>query len=622
MGLGENYTDSSYLENNLLPFLQSVCDHEICMESFDGVITLLHLSNSLPSVSLLSAVVELLFSLLKNETVSVPAIIRSLNILESLTDHDFGMHVISQYLSEKGDCLNTFLSRVIKDVENKTDTQLVYAAISTFIEFLSLTNSSGPENYMKPYLFDDDIKMDDEEVKVDEEAENNVEESMDKKDIKPIKPPTSINAKKPLQRTIFMNGNILKQIFKLDDKTKTDHLLTKLEKLIEEESKCDEDLVSLSQAITTLRMIMIATSAADQVTNEATNTLVLLPPESLQAQFSARLTSILMNNMDDERASSNDWFDAEAPDEVDSDAESDNIKVDLLQLSEKYLPSFKYKEEIEKGFIDTTVVKRSKRLKHTAFYKAGDHIEDTKRLRFDASALSTHPTMRGIGRGANRGMTRGYFNRGNFNRGGGRGFNRGFGRGRGRGRGTTDMDGFRQRRQNTSRPPSMHVDDFMNMEKKGDTLMAHSKQQENDQQAATSDRHQVTNANTNFNSNSGGGGNTRWNTPHFRRSNDDNQQGDGNARYGGYNNTRTNYYNNPNNKFHNRSTSDWNNTNYSQRGGRDGTYSRRGGGNNWSANKTGNNDNRSFSGSGGGSGNGGYRQGGRGNRQHMRTFTR
>jgi len=328
-----------------------------------------------------------------------------------------------------------------------------------------------------------------------------------------------------------------------------------------------------------------------------------------------------MNNMDDERASSNDWFDAEAPDEVDSDAESDNIKVDLLQLSEKYLPSFKYKEEIEKGFIDTTVVKRSKRLKHTAFYKAGDHIEDTKRLRFDASALSTHPTMRGIGRGANRGMTRGYFNRGNFNRGGGRGFNRGFGRGRGRGRGTTDMDGFRQRRQNTSRPPSMHVDDFMNMEKKGDTLMAHSKQQENDQQAATSDRHQVTNANTNFNSNSGGG-NTRWNTPHFRRSNDDNQQGDGNARYGGYNNTRTNYYNNPNNKFHNRSTSDWNNTNYSQRGGRDGTYSRRGGGNHWSANKTGNNDNRSFSGSGGGSGNGGYRQGGRGNRQHMRTFTR
>ena len=33
-------------------------------------------------------------------------------------------------------------------------------------------------------------------------------------------------------------------------------------------------------------------------------------------------------------------------------------------------------------------------------------------------------------------------------------------------------DGFRQRRQNTSRPPSMHVDDFVNMENKGDTIMS------------------------------------------------------------------------------------------------------------------------------------------------------
>lgn len=46
------------------------------------------------------------------------------------------------------------------------------------------------------------------------------------------------------------------------------------------------------------------------------------------------------------------------------------------------------------------------------------------------------------------------------------------------GRGT-DPDAFRQRRQNTSRPPSMHVDDFVSMEKKGDTLMAHSKTEAN-----------------------------------------------------------------------------------------------------------------------------------------------
>lgn len=45
-------------------------------------------------------------------------------------------------------------------------------------------------------------------------------------------------------------------------------------------------------------------------------------------------------------------------------------------------------------------------------------------------------------------------------RGGGRGM-----RGMGRGRGNPRMnDIFRSRKQNTSRPPSMHVDDFMAME--------------------------------------------------------------------------------------------------------------------------------------------------------------
>lgn len=44
---------------------------------------------------------------------------------------------------------------------------------------------------------------------------------------------------------------------------------------------------------------------------------------------------------------------------------------------------------------------------------------------------------------------------------GGRGGSRGMGRGRGRG-GMGDI--FRSRKQNTSRPPSMHVDDFMAME--------------------------------------------------------------------------------------------------------------------------------------------------------------
>lgn len=369
-------TSLSLLENSLLPIFQSICDHEVCLEVFNGCITWQHLSNTLPIESTLKSIVEFLFSLISNESLSFHIILRSLNILESLTDHDYGMIIIKRYLSKKGGCLTVLLDRLVSNVENKTELSLVFNTISTYIEFLNLTNSPGPENYMKD---GDDMKMDDNGDKVTDNGDADAEKTEGKNNGK-------VQGDRPLQRSVFIGANMLKTIFTLDEKNISEHALTKLERLIEDEGQDEEDLVSLSQAITTLRMIMIA-GEQKHVESETERHIKLLPAVPLHSQFGARLTQLKMNTIHDDRATSNDWFDAAPPDEIDLENEVETVKLDLLAISEKFLPNFKFKEEIEKGFVDTAEMKRSKRSKRNGFFRAGDHIEDSKRRRFDVSAL-------------------------------------------------------------------------------------------------------------------------------------------------------------------------------------------------------------------------------------------
>lgn len=615
-------TSLSLLENSLLPIFQSICDHEVCLEVFNGCITWQHLSNTLPIESTLKSIVEFLFSLISNESLSFHIILRSLNILESLTDHDYGMIIIKRYLSKKGGCLTVLLDRLVSNVENKTELSLVFNTISTYIEFLNLTNSPGPENYMKD---GDDMKMDDNGDKVTDNGDADAEKTEGKNNGK-------VQGDRPLQRSVFIGANMLKTIFTLDEKNISEHALTKLERLIEDEGQDEEDLVSLSQAITTLRMIMIA-GEQKHVESETERHIKLLPAVPLHTQFGARLTQLKMNTIHDDRATSNDWFDAAPPDEIDLENEVETVKLDLLAISEKFLPNFKFKEEIEKGFVDTAEMKRSKRSKRNGFFRAGDHIEDSKRRRFDVSALGGQPNNRNTGgagggggggnRGANRGSSKGFFGRGfkNFNRGFGRGFNRGRGRGRG-----GDIDMFRQRRQNTSRPPSMHVDDFVNMEKGGSTQMA-VEGNEDSNNAQTSNEERFTN-------NSNGNSQGRWNSQsngNFRRNNNteaiqtiqtsrvNNDNYDYNSRNQGGNSGSGG---SGGGKFHNRSASDWNNSN-NYRGSREPNYTKTGGargggsggGGYWSGAKS-KDDGRFFN-----NNSNNYRQFGRGGR-HQRTFTR
>ena len=90
---------------------------------------------------------------------------------------------------------------------------------------------------------------------------------------------------------------------------------------------------------------------------------MLLPSEVLKDQFNARLISILVDMLEAEQsANQNDWFDAPAPEEIENEPINEAVRIDLLEISEKFLPNFRYKEEVEKGFVNTTDMKqRSKR---------------------------------------------------------------------------------------------------------------------------------------------------------------------------------------------------------------------------------------------------------------------
>uniref|UniRef100_A0A8C5BAY7 Vir like m6A methyltransferase associated n=1 Tax=Gadus morhua TaxID=8049 RepID=A0A8C5BAY7_GADMO len=155
-------------------------------------------------------------------------------------------------------------------------------------------------------------------------------------------------------------------------------------------------------------------------------------PETLLAQFNHRTVFILSEVLDEQLKAL--WFSPFHADDM--DAELDMVKVDLMGLAQQCCPGLDLKAELERSFLSEpsspghTKTPKGFRLgkhKHETFITSGksDYVEPAKRAHIMAA-----PRGRG-GRG-------------------------GFGQGLCR-----PHDIFRQRKQNTSRPPSMHVDDFV-----------------------------------------------------------------------------------------------------------------------------------------------------------------
>ncbi|XP_070796549.1 protein virilizer homolog [Pituophis catenifer annectens] len=235
-------------------------------------------------------------------------------------------------------------------------------------------------------------------------------------------------------RTLGLSTAELK--YQLQTKEETpENLLLELEKLVLECSKEEENLEALLDNVVGLRQMLESAGEACPLSDQDVEP-ILPAPESLQHLFNNRTMYILADVMDDQLKSM--WFSPFQAEEIETDL--DMVKVDLIELSEKGCSDFDLQAELERSFV--TEPSSPGRTKTTKGFKLGKHKHETfitssGKSEYIEPAKRAHivPPPRGRGRGA-------------F------------------GQGIRPHDIFRQRKQNTSRPPSMHVDDFVAAESK------------------------------------------------------------------------------------------------------------------------------------------------------------
>uniref|UniRef100_A0A286Y652 Vir like m6A methyltransferase associated n=1 Tax=Cavia porcellus TaxID=10141 RepID=A0A286Y652_CAVPO len=235
-------------------------------------------------------------------------------------------------------------------------------------------------------------------------------------------------------RTMSINAAELKQLLQSKEES-PENLFLELEKLVLEHSKDDDNLDSLLDNIVGLKQ-MLESSGDPLPLSDQDVEPVLSAPESLQNLFNNRTAYVLADVMDDQLKSM--WFTPFQAEEIDTDL--DLVKVDLIELSERCCSDFDLHSELERSFLSEP--SSPGRTKTTKGFKLGKHKHETfitssGKSEYIEPAKRAHvvPPPRGRGRG-------------------------------GFGQGIRPHDIFRQRKQNTSRPPSMHVDDFVAAESK------------------------------------------------------------------------------------------------------------------------------------------------------------
>ncbi|XP_067835353.1 protein virilizer homolog isoform X2 [Heptranchias perlo] len=227
-------------------------------------------------------------------------------------------------------------------------------------------------------------------------------------------------------RSSAFSATEVKQLLKWKEST-DDHLLFELDK---ELCKEDDSFDSLLENVVGLRQMLETTPDVLTVTEQDVEP-ALPSSESLPIQFNKRTAYVLADVLDDQLKTL--WLSPFQTEELDTDL--DMVKVDLIDLAEKCCCDMDLKAELERSFLSEP--SSPGRAKVSKGFKLGKHKHETfitssGKSEYIEPAKRAHivPPPRGRGRG-------------------------------GFGSNCRPHDIFRQRKQNTSRPPSMHVDDFV-----------------------------------------------------------------------------------------------------------------------------------------------------------------
>ncbi|XP_051999849.1 LOW QUALITY PROTEIN: protein virilizer homolog [Xyrauchen texanus] len=230
-------------------------------------------------------------------------------------------------------------------------------------------------------------------------------------------------------RSLFLSVSDMKQLLQWKEES-GEHPLPELEKHIMELCKDDESLETLLENVAGLRQII--ESSGDSPTNAEPETEPTLPPpEPLQTQFNHRTVYVLSDVLDEQLKAL--WFSPFQSEDLET--EVDMVKVDLVALAQQCCPDLDLKAELERSFLSEP--DSPGHSKPTKGFRLGKHKHETF-ITSSGKSDYVEPAKRAHIMAAPRGRGRGGF-----------------------GQLCRPHDIFRQRKQNTSRPPSMHVDDFL-----------------------------------------------------------------------------------------------------------------------------------------------------------------
>ncbi|XP_056900607.1 protein virilizer homolog isoform X2 [Takifugu flavidus] len=226
----------------------------------------------------------------------------------------------------------------------------------------------------------------------------------------------------------LLSGSEMKTLLQWEEAES--HPLTTLEKQLTKLCKEEDPLETMLENVIVLKQVLEAATDTPS-TNEPEPTLPA--PETLGAQFKNRTVFLPSEALDEQLKTL--WFSPFQTDEIESDLEM--MKVDLVSLAQECCPELDLKAELERSFLSEP--SSPCHTKATKGFRLGKHKHETF-ITSSGKSDYIEPAKRAHIMAAPRGR-------------GGRG---GFGQNLCR-----PHDIFRQRKQNTSRPPSMHVDDFV-----------------------------------------------------------------------------------------------------------------------------------------------------------------
>ncbi|XP_074646809.1 uncharacterized protein LOC141902811 [Tubulanus polymorphus] len=238
-----------------------------------------------------------------------------------------------------------------------------------------------------------------------------------------------------LIRTKTMTVPEIQNIISWTPENAYEHPLTDLERLLvdcvkEDENKDEEMLESLLEGTQTLLQIVRTEDSTEKKDDDEENAEIPVLPDPIPVsiQFTMRPIYTITDNEDD-RLNFNYWLNYPVDD---SDSETELIRCDFEDMCHKFYPDFDLKAELLKGSLSSDAHKPKKKQRNA---RHRDTI-NTSSTRGRGRRQAFIAPMRG----------------------------RGFGRGS---QSSRPNDPFRSRPPNTSRPPSMHVDDFVKFEGNG-----------------------------------------------------------------------------------------------------------------------------------------------------------